>query len=197
MIKILSEEEKKRIIKRNQLIVGGMMISLLIISTVGYAFSNAGNDTNGSLTVDIQGISFTKENDYWHFIVNNNEFVTRYNPEEVASIPYLNYLTIQDYKDKPLYFAGETGEHTIELKRNLGGRFVLRMSEACVEGEICENDLPIKNCTRDNLIVYKKVVEENETETIYQEDKCTYIIARTEHQTQYTDVFLYKLLGLR
>ena len=195
MRKILSEEEKAKIIKRNQLIMGALLIGVMIFSTLGYAFSNASRDTNNTSSVTIGDRVYTKENEYWRFTVDGKEFLTRYNPDEVKSIPFSSLLTAGDYKDKPLYFVGEVGEHTIELEQNLGGGFVQRMSNACVAGENCTNDAPVKDCAHDNIIIYKKAEEGKEK--IYQEDKCTYLLSRRDHQAEYADVFLFKLLDVR
>ena len=60
--------------------------------------------------------------------------------------------------------------------------------------EDCDKDLPIKNCSEDNVIVIKEPEKENEN--IHQEEKCVYITASFENQTKYADAFLFKILGI-
>ncbi len=191
--KIITKEEKDRKLKRNQLFLGFILIAIMIFSTLGFAFSN--NNISSSNVVNYKNVKFVQDSGYWKFNVNNIEFLTLYNPTEIEDINFLGNLTLNDYSDKPLYFFGERGDHNLEIERNLLDRFILRISPACIDSEKCEQDLPVKNCKDDYIIVYK--VANNEEEKIYQENKCVYIIADVKNQGKYADVFLFKLLGLK
>ncbi len=194
MRKIVSGEVREKQSKRNQMIIGIVLLLLMIISTLGFAFiNNTSSNSVGSDSVDYNDVRFTREFDYWKFTFNNYEFLTRYNSQETSDITVPGFITLQDYVNKPLYFVGENGDHFLELQRNLD-RFALRISEACLDS--CEKDLPIKNCKTDTIIVYKEVKKEDEKERIYQEDKCVYIISRIENRARYADALLFKLLGL-
>ncbi|MEN9626223.1 MAG: hypothetical protein RL557_551 [archaeon] len=196
MRKIISQEERAKKSKRNQIIIAIILLSLMIFSTIGYAFVNNTSSTSANEQIEYNGIIFVHESDYWRFIFNNYEFLTRYNPEETSAISLSGSLSLPDYTNVPLYFVGENGEHFTEIERNLD-RFVLRTSRACLAAELCVENLPIKDCTLDNLIIYRAFNETTDTtEKIYQQDKCTYIIARAENQARYADALLFKVLGL-
>ena len=192
MQKILSVEEKDRKTKIRQFVVGILLISLMLFSTLGFAFSNANQDTTSNRVI-YNGIEFSKDIDYWRFTSNGYEFLTRYNPQEILPLAQSQTSLLSDYTNEPLYFSGEDGEHFIELERNLRGR-VLRISKACID-TTCEEDLPIKNCVTDSVIIYKNATN-SEEEKIYQEEKCIFIVAQTKNQAHYADAVLFKMLGI-
>ena len=107
-------------------------------------------------------------------------------------IPLFNYLTINDYVGKPLYFVSEFNEPVLEISRNLN-QFVSRINEACLSEEDCLEDIPTKNCSVDNIIVIEESVDE--IKEIRQEENCIFIIADFGNQTKYTDAFLFRILG--
>ena len=216
MRKIISKQEKGRKTKRNQLIIGGMLILLMVFSTLGYALGGRGGDDETNTKITYNGIEFIKDNSgYWYFNVQEQQFITRNNPEEISDINFLSYLNLNDYSNKPLYFVGDIGDGSSEISRNLAERFVLRIQQACLDEEDCEGNFPIKNCSIDNIIIFKEILnneiendepEENKTknnktkekrmETMYQEENCVFIYAQYENQTKYADKFLFSLLGI-
>ena len=186
--------KKKDNTKRNQLILGLFLVLLMVFSTLGYALGS-GNNSNSNQKINYNGVEFIQDDSgYWGFIVQNTQFMTRYTPEETKDIVFFNSLSLNDYTNKPLYFEGEIGEPVSEISRNLGERFVLRIQEACLD-EDCERDLPIKNCSTDNVISIKQVPE-NGLESIYQEQNCIFIVADYSNQTLYADKLLFSLLGI-
>jgi len=208
MRQIISEEEKNKKIKRNQLVLGVILIFLMVFSTIAFAFSNKSSISNTE-TIKYKGIKFTRDSSgYWNFNINGDsetQFLTTFNPEETQDIQFQTNLNFQNYANKPLYFAGEPGEHISEINRNLG-RFALRVNYACLEGEKCENDYPVKECSN-NIIVFKEPINnentdnkennnENEEEKIYQQDNCIFIIASYSNMVRYSDKFLFGLLGI-
>ena len=84
----------KELIGRNQLIVGIILILLMLFSTVGFAFSFG---ISGSAVEEIEynGIEFSRDvnTGYWNFNIDNNDFFTVYNPEEVQDIKFVNHKT--------------------------------------------------------------------------------------------------------
>jgi len=189
MRKILSREEKDKKIKRNQIVIGIVLIGILIFGTIGYAFRNEEN--NNLDKIEYKNIEFIKENEYWNFNIQGYSFITKYNPEEIQNISFFSSLSINDYINKPLYLVSNYEEPNFEISRNLNS-FVLRMQKACLED--CAGDFPIKNCSEDNIIIIKEPEKENEK--IYQEENCIFIIADLENQTKYADVVLFKILGI-
>ena len=118
MRKIISREEKDKKAKRNQLIIGGILILLMVLSTLGYAF--IGNDEEKSDKIEYNGIEFLKgDSGYWNFNIQGINFMTTYNPEEVADITFLSYSSINNYQNQPLYLISEFNEPNVEIGRNL------------------------------------------------------------------------------
>lgn len=196
MRKIISKEDKANKIKRNQLFMGIFLIVIMVFSSIGFAFVNNSNTQNQQTSIEHAGIEYINNGDSWFFNHQGSDFITKYNPTELSDISFSNFNTIQNYKNKPLYFIGKSGEHFTELNRNLRDRFVLRIADACLENgdEECDENFPIKNCT-DNLIVYKEAIDEEEE--IYQEDNCFFIISSFANQSRYADALLFDLLGIR
>ena len=73
MKKIISREEKDKKLKRNQWIIGIVLIFLMIFSTLGFAFSFRVND-NSSINQEIEynGIKFSRDGTgFWKFNVQD------------------------------------------------------------------------------------------------------------------------------
>lgn len=191
----MTREEQAKKTKRNQLIIGILLILLMTLSTVGYALSTRDNNEETN-KIKYKDIDFVKNSEYWYFTLNGQEFATRYNPKEVenVSIGFL-YLKLNDYSNEPLYFASNFQDANYELKRNLYP-FALRIQDACMNKLNCSvPNLPLKNCSSDNVIIIKEPVK-GDKERINQEDRCVFINANLENQTIYADAFLFKILGI-
>lgn len=197
MRSIITREEKDRVIKRNAWLVGGILIFLMVLSTLGFAFSNKdSNNSEGNQIVKYNGIKFIQNGEYWRFNVQGVELFTENNAEEVENISFTNYLTIQNYAGKPLYFVGNSPAYA-SLGSNLGN-FVLRIGLACLNGENCTGDFPVKNCSVDNVINIKEVDYDSDyVENIVQDENCVFIQASLQNQTKYADALLFELLGMK
>lgn len=193
MKKILTREQEAKKTQRNQLIIGFILVGLMLLSTAGYAFTNNEGDTTSNGKIDYKGITFVRNGDYWDFSLNGQSYMTQYNPEEVKDINVLTNLSLSDYSNKPLYFATDSGQLEMELATNLKNS-VLRLQSACISEENCENNLPIKDCSVDNVIIIKEAI--NQTERIYQNKKCIFITAEYSNLTRYEDAFLFKVLKI-
>ena len=205
MKRIISNEDREKINRRNQLIVGIILILLMLFSTVGFAFSFG---ISGSAVEEIEynGVEFSRDINagYWNFNIDNNDFFTVYNPEEVQDIKFVNHKTIQNYAGKPLYFIGDAGDGFAELYRAISN-FALRIGGACLDEE-CKEDYPIKDCEIDNVIIIEEIIdlenvveseESNIEEGITIEDNCVYIRAKPENLVKYTDAYLFNLLDIK
>ena len=193
MKKIVTRNEKDKKVRRNQLIIGIILIGIMTFGTVGYAFSDKSNEN--SEKIEYKGTEFIKADEYWNFNLNGNSFVMKYNPKEVENITFSSYLSINSYTNKPLYLVSDFNEPNYEISRNLNS-FVLRMQNSCISEEDCIGNLPIKNCSEDNVIIIKELKTEDEKESIYQQDNCVFITASSENQARYADAFLFKILGI-
>ena len=178
----------------NQLILGGVLIFVMVFSTLGFAFGNKTDET--SKKIEYKGIKFVQDNSgYWKFNLQDYNFITKYNPQETSDIDFFTYLQISDYTNEPLYLVGEFQESNYEIAGNLD-KFVLRTQKACLSKENCLEDLPIKNCSIDNVVIIQEPLDETDSENIYQEENCIFITADLVNQTKYSDVFLFKILGI-
>jgi len=228
MRKILSYEEREALQKknkRNQILVGLALILLMLFSTVGFAF-NFGVTGDVIEEVEFNGVEFVRDlnTGYWVFTVGGNEYFTVYSPEEVADIEFINYKTIQNFAGKPLYFIGDPGNGFAEIYRVLGS-VAQRVGGACLD-ESCEEDYPIKDCSKDNIIIMEELSDDNDenessnktiealelnegivneeivneqivNEEIVTDVNCVYIRAKPENLVKYADAYLYDLLGIK
>jgi hypothetical protein len=196
MRKIISHEQRERKKRRNQIVIGIVLIVLMIFSTAGFAFVNQGSTGNNEVdelqTLTINGVVFTGYgfgND-WTFQTQGSSFITRNLPTDVDNIQFSTTNTVGKFVNKPLYFVGN-GPGVSELARNLQN-LASRVQNACIKGEECEN-LPIKDCN-DNVIIVKEPVDD--IELIYEEDNCVYIISELNNQIRHADRYLFSLLNL-
>ena len=189
MRKITSRRKQEKKQKRNQLIVGVAMILLLSLSIVGYGLGGKSIKQN---KVIYNGQEFVEESGYWFVEIGNLGFSFRYNPNEIEEIDSdLNLLN--DYSGKPLYLSSEDIESSSEIYRNLVDQnlIVSRMQLACLEGKECDDELPVKTC-EDNFII----IQVAETTNVIQEDNCVFIEGKLEDLAKITDGFLLNIIGI-
>jgi hypothetical protein len=201
MRKIVSKEEEEKRSKRNQLVVGGILILVMVASVLGYAFGREQKDTSTE-KITYNGLEFTKTGNLWNTNTGSYQFSFLYNPEEAGKTnSALNQLS--SYSNKPLYIYSENSEAGIEIYRNLfyQNQIVQRVQNACLEGEKCEDEnYPIKNCT-DNFIIIREnnqsdILNQNKS-TIKQQNNCVFIEGNKGNLTQLSDSFLFKITGIQ
>ena len=198
MRSIISNVDKEKVARRNKLIFGLFLILIMLFSTIGFAFNFR---LTGNVVEDLEynGIEFLRDQStgYWTFNLNGNDYFSVYSPEEVADISFLNFRSVNDYANKPVYFVGEAGDGFAEIYRVLTN-YVSRVGGACLDEE-CEEDYPLKDCSVDNVIIIEEVLstEEGAVEGITSEGNCVYIRAKPENLVRYADVYMYDLLGIR
>ncbi len=190
MRRILSKEEEAKRTRRNQFLVGGAMILIMLASLLGYAFGREQKSSSEKITYN--GIEFIKESGLWKASIGNYEFSFTYNPKETAKVSSaLNSLN--SYSGKPLYIYSEDSQAAAEIYRNLfyDTQIVERVQDACLSGEKCESNSPVKTC-ENNFIIIK---ESNNTE-VKQSENCVFIQGNTGNLTKLSDGFLFKLFGI-
>jgi len=191
MRKIISKYEKRKKDRIKQLVVGGFLVFIMLFSILGYAFGAFRGKENEDITkINYNGFEFTNQNGFWLLNLGDLNFIFKYNPNEVEKI-YSELKYLDNYYNKPLYISSETNEAEFEIYKNLD-QVVQRMQPACLEEE-CDDDenLAVKNCT-DNFIIVKK----SNISEITQEDNCVFIYGSQENLTRITDEFLFKILGI-
>ncbi len=193
MRKLGSKRKEAKKHKRNQLLVGIVLASILFVSIFGYSFGRGDNSEDNENKFIYNEYEFIEQNGFWFTTIGNFEFSFKYNPNETEQIDSsLNLL--EDYYEKPLYISSEDVESETEIYRNLRYRnsVVQRMQPACFEDEECANDeLPVKTC-EENFII----IEESDITEVVQEDNCVFIRGEIEDLARITDGFLLKIIGV-
>jgi hypothetical protein len=92
---------------------------------------------------------------------------------------------------KPLYLQTESDEAGVEIYVNMAW-IAERVTPACLSGTKCAENVPIKTCN-DNLII----IQESEINTVRQENNCVYIEGKKEDLVKLTDEFLFRILGIK
>ncbi len=182
-----AEQERKR--KRNQIIVGLILVAVMIFSTLGYAFmGEEKQNTDNSNKVNYNGFTFENQNGLWFLTIGASQFSFKYNPEEVEKADS-ELKTLDNYIEKPLYIFSENKEAEYEIYRNLD-QIVLRRQYACLDNN-CSENFPVKNCT-DNFII----IEKSDFNEIKQDQNCVFIRGHDENLTGMTDAALFKMIGV-
>jgi len=193
MRKIITKEETEKKQKRNKLIVGIILIFTMLFSTIGYAFFNREGFITNQDKITYKGIDFIKnENSLWQSTINSQTFITFYNPKETENITLGFTSYINEFYNKPLYFVSGNQESIGEIMNNIG-IYASRSQKVCLANMDCAEDLVVKNCTGNNIIIFK----ENEQIKLYKESDCIFIEAPSEQQVLATDRLIFKLAGVQ
>ena len=176
----LAEAEKKR---KNVKIFSYVILGMLILSSIGYAFlANPNSTTNRNENNSTNGL--IQNGNSWIFRLNNVDFVFYYSPEELKGIQNNILFNINSYAGKEIYIDSPNLGVSQEIFNKLG-YFATKIQEACYGN--CTTDLPEKNCN-DYLIVFR----ENLNNSISQEENCVFI----DGDLRAVQAFEYKLFGL-
>ena len=193
MQKIVSQEIKSKKQRRNQLIIGIILIGLMLVSVGGYAFYGNGGESSGLQKIKYNGYEFNLQNNYWVLKLGGYTFGFSNRPDSInSSEVFLNGL--DSYSGEPLYIDSTNNEATYQISMNLD-QVAQRIQPACVENSSCVKDspeLPVKTC-EDNLII---IIESNSS-SIRQENNCVYIEGNNKEILSLVDEFLYKIIGVK
>ncbi|MFH1801297.1 MAG: hypothetical protein ABH804_00470 [archaeon] len=189
MRKIISKKASDRKKRKNQIIVGIVLVFLMLVSVVGYSFQGTEGDQENQ-KIDYNGFEFVKINDLWFLSTGNYEFSFKYNPLQTENINS-ELKKISNYQGNPLYYSSENNEALSEIYINLN-MIVQRFQPACLEGEECDENIPVKNCG-DNFILIK----EKNNSRIYQDENCVFIEGQKGDLTKLSDEFLFKIIGVK
>jgi hypothetical protein len=189
--KIRTREEIARTKKKNQIWVGVIMISLLVLSTVGYSLISGGGGGSESYIKEV-GIDFFYDGGIWKAEINGVGFGFNYLPSEVSEVFIEGNYNLENYYGNPLYFLGDN-EGNLEILRNIGP-YALRYQEVCLDGEICKGDFPLKNCSS-NILIFQSSNDSLSTYSgrVYQNESCVYFVG---DPVKTADAFLYRILGI-
>lgn len=176
MRRILSEAEVERKRKRNAKIMSLVMLSILLLSSVGFAFSYYSTNDNGQVS---------EENSlgYGTIQVGENTIYLHYPLSDVMNVSIESQKTIEEYYGNNVYVSSEGSVVFQEIYSSIGN-YASKVQEACYGN--CSLDLPEKDCTQ-NLIVWRDSGENR----IYEKEKCVFI----DGDLRAVDAFIYRLFG--
>jgi hypothetical protein len=186
-LKTREELDSKR--KRNQIIIGVVLVGLMILSTAGYAILQNGS-TNNNQVLDYNGLKFIQTSQGWQLTVQTQTsaktqtFYFQNLPNETQNISVIGNFNLNNFAGKPLYFVNNTGGGQ-EILINLG-RYIQRYQDACLSNSTGCETLPIKTC-KDNVVVFV-----GGNGGVKQVENCTYISG----DIKASDAFVYKVLGI-
>lgn len=189
--KIISKEDEEKRRKRNQIIVSVVLVSIMLLSTLGYSFgTNSGQNSNSPTILNYNGYDFTYLNGLWIVNVSENTFGFASNPNDAYSVNS-QVKSLSNYSEKILYLYSENPDAESEILRNL---YLISSGVvyACPEGQNCGAEVPVKNCA-DNFLIIR---EKNET-SVYQNNGCVYLEGTAENLVKITDGFLMKIIGIK
>ena len=184
MRKIRTQADADRKMKRNNLIMGVVLVGLLVLSTLGYSLISS--DSEDDSKVSEFGVDFFRVSGMWRAEIGGVVFWFQNLPSEVSDVVVNGSFDFNSYVNQPLYFVSPN-EGASEVLNNLGD-VVLRYQEACFGNVSCGGDLPMKSCD-DNLIIF----ESGNNSMVYRNESCVFIVGDA---VKATDAFLYKVLGV-
>lgn len=194
MRKITSKEKERKKQKRNQLIIGAILVILMFTSVFGIIVNSFNSKDNNSEKIEYNGYTFIQSGGLWEVKYNDQKLAFSYLPEQTPSTISIDseLKSLQNYYSQPLYIYSEDYYSTSEIYNALNP-FVSRVQFACESIESCDSeDYPIKDCS-DNFIL----VKEADDLKITQNEKCVYIEGPIEDLRGITDEFLFRVLGIK
>ncbi len=186
-LKTKGSEAKRQ--KKNQIIIGVILIIVMFGSVFAVIVGSFGSQENPN-KIDYNGFEFVRQSNFWILEIGDFDFIFKYNPNEIQEIE-TEVKLLNNYYNKPLYISSENSGATSEIVSNIN-QVVLRMQNACFNESACEEDLPLKTCENNFIIIEEK----NET-NIIQDNNCVFIQGPSENLTMISDEFLLHILGVR
>jgi hypothetical protein len=126
----------------------------------------------------------TQNGDYTFGFMNNPNDIGNLNVNFVIN----NYLT--QYSGKPLYIYSDNSEAESEIYINFY-KVAERIQKACYSGLNCTEDVPVKTC-ENNLII----LQYSNNIKIEQKENCLFISAPEENILLATDKALFRIFGI-
>lgn len=183
MRKIISvhEDEKKK--RKNQFIIGGILIFIIVSSLLGYAFQNqdATGSSSSNSTLDYNGITFTNQNGFWAVNYGNQRIAFTYHPSQIPAVDLINLTkSINDFSNKSIYINSYDINAETEMKMDLYP----------FASEIKDAQLPA-DCNNNFIII------QNGSLGIRQQQNCIFISGQGEDLIKLEDNILFKIFGIR
>ena len=84
--KILNKEEADKKKRKNQLLIGIVLIGLMVVSTAGYSLIENKSNNNDIGVQKYNGLTFVQNGNLWQANINGQQMVFQYLPEDVKNI---------------------------------------------------------------------------------------------------------------
>lgn len=192
-IETKSAREKKQ--RRNQIIIGIALVSIMMLSTLGYSIMDRSSSQEKGETRIYNNFRFLSSAGLWKIQSQDFNLATRYLPQEVSNISYSAVLSPASFSGKEVYFSALSAETKLAASELAGNLPSLRAQFACTvkQENITEcSDLPVKTC-KDNFIIITAKQEEQgfSPSRIYKEENCIYIEAESKNLIRAADRLLF------
>ena len=172
-IETQATKDRKR--QRNSRIISIFFLSILILSSVGYAFLAYQPSADANSNIQNNG-------NRWVIQYQDQTLAFSSSPASTADVSISINKELSNYVAKPLYIVSDNEGISYEIASNLG-RYAQRTQLACY-GDCEDSTLPEKTCS-DNIIVWISSQENK----VYQDNNCIFI----EGDMRAVDAFLYKI----
>lgn len=177
-LQTISAREKSRKIKST--ILTFILLGLLILSTVGFAFMSFSKEDSGNTNKDY----FEIPGGGWGTTYQDQVFQFNTPRDSYSNVSIISGITVNNYYSQEIYIDSTNQAVYNELQSVLN-RFAARIQPACYLE--CDLDLPEKNCSS-YLIVWK----DSQENKVYQKENCIFI----EGDLRAVDAFLVNILGI-
>ncbi|VVB80672.1 Uncharacterised protein [uncultured archaeon] len=187
--KIKTQEAIEKEKKRNQIILGIVMMVLIVLSSAGYAIMSRDGSTSKVQKVQYGNLVFTQGNNYWQTQLGNKILYFTNLPQNISNVTISSILpSLGNYSGNNLYVVN-SNIAVSTLSAALEG-IASKIQEACLINQTnCVNkDLPIKDCSS-----YVIVYEEATNTSVEVKDKCVYLKGDFFVAT---DKFVYRLFNI-
>lgn len=191
--KLEIKEDTKKKQKRNQWILGIILIVVMFGSVFGVIVGSIDNSQVEEEKIIYGGLEFQNQAGYYLLNLGDRTFYFSESPQEYSSLEYEMNLTMNlaDFLGYPLYIESEDYLTLQEVAQNIQG-YPERIQPACVDEETCfDTEYPIKDCSNNFIII-----RESENNNIYEKDSCIFIEGKQEDLLKLTDIAILKILGI-
>jgi len=180
--------------KRNQLIIGIVLVGVMMLSVFGIVANSFGDDSEEEPLIFYNGLEFFKQGSYWYAQIEDFNFIFSNNPNDLngSYLKFNNSLKLlNNYINKPLYLYSDEPTLNNFINQNLSP-FVERMQFACYEEENCPENYPIKECDENFILII-----EEEVPSLEQNGNCVFIKGSYDDLPKVIDEFVLRILGVK
>jgi len=174
--KIRTQEEIATAEKKKIRWISGILLFILIASTLGFALMSGEKTTNN------QNQAVASNGKFMASFGSNTLYFTN-NMSDIENVSIDVNRTLNDFYGNRVYLDTNNSYVYSEIYSILGN-YVQKITIACYGS--CEKDLPEKSCN-DTIIVFRQAAENK----VYENGNCTFI----EGDLKAVDAFLYKTFG--